>query len=130
MRDYKLNCIKYKFDKTELDRKFLEKAKISEDKYWNYRLGKKVRVDFGTAILCEYGANRLDFSDSVARTTAMYLIYKTYSIANAYPSYDQYAGIGNVSRFTDETNTDTALLVYNLVNRIKTSGKARKTVRS
>ena len=77
MRDYKLSCIKYKFDKTELDRKFLEKAKIKEDEYWNYRPGKKVRVDFGTAILCEYGANRLDFTDTVARTPAMYLIYKT-----------------------------------------------------
>lgn len=119
MRDYKLNCIKYKFDKTEIDKKFLEKARISEDKYWSYRPGKNARVDFGTAILCEYGANRLDFSDTIARTIAMYLIYKTYSIANAYPSYDEYSGIGNVSGFIDETNTDTALLVYNLVHRIK-----------
>lgn len=119
MRDYKLDSIKYMFDKTEIDKKFLEKAKVNEDMYWNYIPGESVRADFGTAILCEYGANRLDFSDTVARTAAMYLIYKTCSIANSYPSYDEFSSIGDVSHFTDDTNTDTASLVYKLVNKIK-----------
>ena len=119
MKDYKLDKILYQFDKSEIDKKFLEKAKIKEDTYWNYRPGKKLRVDYGTAILSAYGADRLDFTDTVCRVTAMYLIYKTYSIANNYPSYDEFAKIGNVNQFTDETTSESALLAWNLVRCIK-----------
>lgn len=119
MKDYKLDKILYQFDKSEIDKKFLEKAKIKEDTYWNYKPGRKERIDYGTAILSAYGAHRLDFTDTVCRTTAMYLIYKTYSIANNYPSYDEFAKIGNVNQFTEETTSESALLVWNLVRRIK-----------
>lgn len=118
MKDYRLDKIVYQFDKSEIDKKFLERARVKENIYWNYKPGRSPRVDFGTAILSAYGVHRLNLSDTVCRTAAMYLIYKTYSIANNYPSYDEYARIGNVSQFTEDTNSDTALLVCNLVHRI------------
>lgn len=119
MKEYGLNNIIYQFDKTEIDKKFLENAHVSEKTYWGYKPGKSLLVDFGTAILGEYGANRLNFDDTVHRTTAMYLIYKTYSIANVYPSYDEFAGIGNVNQFMTDTNSETAAKAVNLVRRIK-----------
>ena len=119
MKDYGLAQIVYRFDKNELDKKYLEKAKVSEQTYWNYRPGKNPRIDYGTAILCAYGAEKLDFDDTVGRATAMYLIYKTYSIANKYPSYDEFAKIGDVKRFTDDTNSETEDLVRRLVETIK-----------
>ena len=119
MKDYSLDSIIYQFNKDDLDKKFLEKAKVKEDLYWNYRPGKRCRLDFGTVILCAYGAARLDFSDTVSRTVAMYLIYKTYSIANNYPSYDAYADIGDVSHFTEDTNSITQQLAEDLVTKIR-----------
>lgn len=119
MKDYKLDSIIYKFDKDALYKKYIEKARISENVYWSYKPGKNPRLDFGTVILCAYGAERLDYSDTISRATALYLIYKTYSIANCYPSYNEFAEIGNVNRLTEETNTDTQQLAENLVERIK-----------
>ncbi len=119
MKDYKLAQIVYQFDKSELDKKFLERAKVNEKTYWNYRPGKNPLIDYGTAILCAYGAEKLDFEDSVSRATAMYLIYKTYSIANKYPSYDEFAKIGDVKMFAENTNSETEALATRLVEKIK-----------
>lgn len=119
MKDYGLDSIIYQFNKENLDKKYLEKAKVNEDLYWNYRSGKSPRLDFGTVILCAYGAASLDFSDTVSRTVAMYLIYKTYSIANNYPSYESFSDIGNVKQFTYDTDSETQQLAEDLVATIR-----------
>lgn len=116
MKDYRLHRISYQFNKDVLDEKYLKDYKVPSDIYKNYRVGKP---DFGTAILCAYDVNGLKLEDTVQHTAAMYLIYKTFSIANNYPAYDEFVGIGYLDNFCRETNSNTACLVDKLVRKIK-----------
>ena len=49
----------------------------------------------------------------------MYLIYKTFAIANSYPAYEEFSGLGELDKFTQEVEPETMELIYKLVKTIK-----------
>lgn len=119
MKDYKLHQLYYLYSDSSLKSKYTDTYGVKEATYWNYKPGKEMLPDFGTVILSAYGVvNRLNYNDTVQHAVAMYLIYKTYAIANAYPNYDEFSTIGQLKDLTKSTNSDTADLAHRLVKRI------------
>ena len=119
MKDYRLHKIYYTYSDSLLKDKYVDTYGVKDEIYWNYRPGRQVLPDYGTVILCAYGVvNKLDYNDPVQHAAAMYLIYKTYSIANVYPNYDEFSGIGQLNAFFTSTNSATADLTERLVKRI------------
>lgn len=119
MKDYQLYNIFYTFDKKYVDRKYLVDYYVDKDVYYNYHLKGDESHDLGSEILYAYGnAALLDFDDEVQRSIAMYLVYKTFAIANSYPSYEMFATLGELDEFTQEVSPESQALVKRLVQTI------------
>lgn len=119
MKDYRLHQLYYLYSDQNLQDKYVDTYHVKEEDFWNYRPGKQILPDFGTVILCAYGVvNKLNYADPVHHAAAMYLIYKTYAIANAYPNYDEFSEIGHLTDFLKSTNSETENLTTRLVKRI------------
>lgn len=120
MEGYKLNSINYIFKNSFLYKKFVEEHKVAADKYKNYKVGAKPRNDIGSLILRTYGiAGKLDFNDKVHRTAGMYIIYKTLSIADKYPAYEDFSEIGDVASFQNQVNEQSQVQIIKLVKTIQ-----------
>lgn len=120
MENYDLDDILYEFDSSSLEKKYIEKYRIEFKVYDDYKFSPLEHNDIGTEILKCYGVmNRLNFDDALQKTAAMYLIYKTFAIANSYPAYEEFSGLGELDKFTQEVEPDTLDLIYRLVKTIK-----------
>ena len=119
MEDYDLNDILYTFDASSLKKKYVEKYQMEFKVYDGYKFSPLQHNDIGTEILKCYGViDGLNFNDTLQRTAAMYLIYKTFAIANSYPVYEEFSGLGELDKFTQEVEPDTMDLIYRLVKTI------------
>lgn len=119
MEDYDLNDILYTFDASSLKKKYVEKYQMEFKVYDGYKFSPLQHNDIGTEILKCYGVtDGLNFDDTLQRTAAMYLIYKTFAIANSYPVYEEFSGLGELDKFTQEVEPDTMDLIYRLVKTI------------
>lgn len=119
MEDYGLNKILYTFDADSLAKKYLEDYRVSRDIYTDYRYQVFGYMDLGSKMLQTYGvADCLDFKNKYQRAAAMYLIYKTFSIANSYPSYEEFSDIGELDEFTQQVSFETEAKVDKLVKTI------------
>lgn len=119
MEDYGLNKILYTFDADSLAKKYLEDYRVSRDIYTDYRYQIFGYMDLGSKMLQTYGvADCLDFKNKYQRAAAMYLIYKTFSIANSYPSYEEFSDIGELDEFTQQVSFETEAKVDKLVKTI------------
>lgn len=119
MEDYGLNKILYTFDTDSLAKKYLEDYRVSRDIYTDYRYQVFGYMDLGSKMLQAYGvADCLDFKNKYQRAAAMYLIYKTFSIANSYPSYEEFSDIGELDEFTQQVSFETDAKVDKLVKTI------------
>lgn len=119
MEDYGLNKILYTFDTDSLAKKYLEDYRVSRDIYTDYRYQVFGYMDLGSKMLQAYGvADCLDFKNKYQRAAAMYLIYKTFSIANSYPSYEEFSDIGELDEFTQLVSFETDAKVDKLVKTI------------
>lgn len=120
MENYDLDDILYKFDSSSLEKKYIEKYRIEFKVYDDYKFSPLEHNDIGTEILKCYGVmNRLNFDDALQKTAAMYLIYKTFAIANSYPAYEEFSSLGELDKFTQGVEPDTMELIYKLVKTIK-----------
>ena len=120
MEDYALDDILYKFDSSSLKKKYVEKYQVKFKVYDGYKCSPLQHNDIGTEILKCYGVmDGLIFDDTLQRTAAMYLIYKTFAIANSYPAYEEFSGLGELDKFTQEVEPETMELIYKLVKTIK-----------
>ena len=120
MEDYALDDILYKFDSSSLEKKYVEKFQVKFKVYDGYKFSPLQHNDIGTEILKCYGViDGLIFDDTLQRTAAMYLIYKTFAIANSYPAYEEFSSLGELDKFTQRVETDTMELIYKLVKTIK-----------
>lgn len=120
MEDYDLNDILYTFDSSSLEKKYVEKYQVKFKVYDGYKFSPLQHNDIGTEILKCYGVmDGLNFDDTLQRTAAMYLIYKTFAIANSYPAYEEFSGLGELDKFTQEVEPETMELIYKLVKTIK-----------
>ena len=120
MEDYDLNDILYTFDSSSLEKKYVEKYQVKFKVYDGYKFSPLQHNDIGTEILKCYGVmDGLIFDDTLQRTAAMYLIYKTFAIANSYPAYEEFSGLGELDKFTQEVEPETMELIYKLVKTIK-----------
>ena len=120
MEDYDLDNILYKFDSTSLEKKYVEKYQMEFKVYDGYKFSPLEHNDIGTEILKCYGVmDGLIFDDTLQRTAAMYLIYKTFAIANSYPAYEEFSSLGELDKFTQRVEPDTMELIYKLVKTIK-----------
>lgn len=120
MEDYDLNDILYTFDASSLKKKYVEKYQVKFIVYDGYKCSPLEHNDIGTEILKCYGVmDGLIFDDTLQRTAAMYLIYKTFAIANSYPAYEEFSGLGELDKFTQEVEPETKELIYKLVKTIK-----------
>ncbi len=116
MKDYQLHQILYTYSDDSLYSKYKDKL---SNPYRNYKPGDLQQPDFGTVILSAYNVvNKLDYDYPVQHAAAMYLIYKTYSIANTYPNYREFLPIGQLTDFTGQTNSGTADFTEKLVAKI------------
>jgi hypothetical protein len=119
MEDYDLNDILYTFDASSLKKKYVEKYQMEFKVYDGYKFSPLQHNDIGTEILKCYGVmDGLKFDDALQKTAAMYLIYKTFAIANSYPVYEEFSGLGELDNFTQEVEPDTMDLIYKLVKTI------------
>lgn len=120
MEDYDLDNILYKFDSTSLEKKYVEKYQVKFKVYDGYKFSPLQHNDIGTEILKCYGVmDGLNFDDALQRTAAMYLIYKTFAIANSYPAYEEFSGLGELDKFIQGVEPDTMDLIYRLVKTIR-----------
>lgn len=120
MEDYDLDNILYKFDSTSLEKKYVEKYQMEFKVYDGYKFSPLEHNDIGTEILKCYGVmDGLIFDDTLQKTAAMYLIYKTFAIANSYPAYEEFSSLGELDKFTQGVEPDTMELIYKLVKTIK-----------
>ena len=120
MEDYALDDILYKFDSSSLEKKYVEKYQVKFKVNDGYKCSPLQHNDIGTEILKCYGVmDGLIFDDTLQRTAAMYLIYKTFAIANSYPAYEEFSGLGELDKFTQRVEPDTMELIYKLVKTIK-----------
>lgn len=120
MEGYSLNDILYTFDASSLEEKYLKKYWIDVKVYDNYKLSNPGYFDIGTEILRMYGiTDGLNFNNTLQRTAAMYLIYKTFAIANSYPAYEEFSSLGKLENFTKDVDVDSVYLVDKLVKTIK-----------
>lgn len=120
MKDYQLHKIHYTYSDSSLKDKYVNIYNVKDEVYWNYKPGKQIQPDYGTVILNEYGViGKLDYSDTIQHAAAMYLIYKTYSIANAYTNYEEFFNMGQLKEFTALTDSATEDLTIRLVRKIK-----------
>lgn len=119
MKDYQLNSILYTFNKDGLEQKYLKDYDVRKEVYHGFHLKINEVHDIGSEILYAYGsAAHLNFDDEVQRTAAMYLIYKTFAIANSYPSYERFAELGELSDFMQDVCEESKRLVWDLVKTI------------
>lgn len=119
MEDYDLNDILYSFEASSLKKKYVEKYQMEFKVYDGYKFSPLQHNDIGTEILKCYGVmDGLKFDDALQKTAAMYLIYKTFAIANSYPVYEEFSGLGELDKFTQEVEPDTMDLIYKLVKTI------------
>lgn len=119
MENYDLDDILYKFDSSSLEKKYIEKYRIEFKVYDDYKFSPLRHNDIGSEILKCYGViDGLNFDDTLQRTAAMYLIYKTFAIANSYPVYEEFSGLGELDKFTQKAEPDTMDLIYKLVKTI------------
>ena len=120
MEDYDLNNILYTFDASSLKKKYVEKYQMEFKVYDGYKFSPLEHNDIGTEILKCYGVmDGLNFDDTLQKTAAMYLIYKTFAIANSYPAYEEFSGLGEQDKFTQEVEPETMELICKLVKTIK-----------
>ena len=120
MEDYDLNDILYTFDSSSLEKKYIEKQRMEFNVYDGFRFSPLQHNDIGTEILKCYGVmDGLNFDDALQKTAAMYLIYKTFAIANSYPAYEEFSSLGELDKFTQGVEPDTMELIYKLVKTIK-----------
>lgn len=120
MEDYALNNILYTFDASSLKKKYVEKYQMEFKVYDGYKFSPLEHNDIGTEILKCYGVmDGLNFDDTLQKTAAMYLIYKTFAIANSYPAYEEFSGLGEQDKFTQEVEPETMELICKLVKTIK-----------
>lgn len=119
MEDYALDDILYTFDSSSLEKKYVEKYQMEFKVYDGYKFSPLEHNDIGTEILKCYGVmDGLIFDDTLQRTAAMYLIYKTFAIANSYPAYEEFSSLGELDKFTQEVEPETMDLIYRLVKTI------------
>lgn len=119
MEDYDLNDILYTFDASSLKKKYVEKYQMEFKVYDGYKFSPLEHNGIGTEILKCYGVmDGLNFDDTLQKTAAMYLIYKTFAIANSYPAYEEFSGLGELDKFTQEVKSETMDLIYRLVKTI------------
>lgn len=119
MENYDLADILYTFDSSSLKKKYVEKYQVKFKVYDGYKCSPLQHNDIGTEILKCYGVmDGLIFDDTLQRTAAMYLIYKTFAIANSYPAYEEFSGLGELDKFTQEVEPETMDLIYRLVKTI------------
>lgn len=120
MEDYALDDILYTFDSSSLEKKYVEKYQMEFKVYDGYKFSPLKHNDIGTEILkCYEVMDGLNFDDALQRTAVMYLIYKTFAIANSYPAYEEFSGLGELEKFTQGVEPDTMELIYKLVKTIK-----------
>ena len=120
MEDYDLDDILYTFDSSSLEKKYVEKYQVKFKVYDGYKCSPQQHNDIGTEILKCYGVmDGLNFDDALQRTAAMYLIYKTFAIANSYPAYEEFSSLGELDKFTQEVEPETKELICKLVKTIK-----------
>lgn len=119
MEDYDLDNILYKFDSSSLEKKYVEKYHVTFKVYDGYKFSPLQHNNIGTEILKCYGVmDGLKFDDALQKTAAMYLIYKTFAIANSYPAYEEFSGLGELDKFIQGVEPDTMDLIYRLVKTI------------
>lgn len=120
MENYALDDILYTFDSSSLEKKYIEKHRMEFNVYDGFKFSPLQHNDIGTEILKCYGVmDGLNFDDALQKTAAMYLIYKTFAIANSYPAYEEFSSLGELDKFTQGVEPDTMELIYKLVKTIK-----------
>ncbi len=119
MKEYRLNSILYTFDKDGLEEKYLKDYDVKEEVFHKFHLKTNEEHDIGSEILYAYGcAAHLNLDDVMQRTAAIYLIYKTFAIANSYPSYEKFAILGELDGFVQDVTEESRILVWELVKTI------------
>lgn len=123
---YRLAFIKYRFNQRYLldkfDRKMLRAIPVERvsDKFLYAYLRPN---SYAKAILDGYGIDATNVMNYIELTLRLYLVYKTFSIANKYPQYSHFKPLGNVNNaFESNSNQNELDIVKELAKRIKQGG--------
>jgi predicted ATPase len=117
LSDYELFDMRYTFNRSIVEDKYCETYKINKDKVWNYRYNLSNNT-YADVILRAFGYKNINMDDDLQRCAALYLIYKTFSIANKYPNYNYYEKLGNLNNFLKPTSQFIDDYIKGLVEKI------------
>lgn len=120
---YRLAFIEYRFNQLYLLNKFdrqmlrdIPVESVSGKFFYAYIQDNS----FAKAILDEYGIDAAKKMNYIELSLRLYLVYKTFSIANKYPQYSHFKPLGNVNNaFSNTSNKHELDLVKELAGKIK-----------
>lgn len=123
---YRLAYIEYRFNQLYLLKKFDRKVlrdipveSVSGKFFYAYIQENS----YAKAILDGYGIDATKKMNYIELSLRLYLVYKTFSIANKYPQYSHFKPLGNVNyAFSNTSNKQELDLVKELAGKIKSRG--------
>ena len=123
---YRLAFIEYRFDQlfllNKFDRKMLRDIPV-ESVSGKFFYAYIQDNSYAKAILDGYGIDATKKMNYIELALRLYLVYKTFSIANKYPQYSHFKPLGNVNNaFSNTQNRQELALVKELVVMIKSKG--------
>ena len=123
---YRLAYIEYRFNQLYLikkfDRKMLRDIPV-ESVSGKFFYAYIQENSYAKAILDGYGIDATKKMNYIELSLRLYLVYKTFSIANKYPQYSYFKPLGNVNyAFSNTSNKQELDLVKELAGKIKSRG--------
>lgn len=123
---YRLAFIEYRFNQLYLlnkfDRQMLRDIPV-ESVSGKFFYAYIQENSYAKAILDSYGIDATKKMNYIELSLRLYLVYKTFSIANKYPQYSHFKPLGNVNNaFSNTKNKQEIGLVKELAGRIKSRG--------
>jgi len=123
---YRLAFVEYQFNQWYLLKKFdrqilrdIPTERVSDKFLYAYMLPNS----YAKAILDGYGIDATKVMNYIELTLRLYLVYKTFSIANKYPQYSHFKPIGSVNNaFKSNSNQYELALAKELAEKIYQKG--------
>ena len=125
LKDYELHNIWYEYDNLFVTDKIVRETKLIETELWNYK-PEEVPRRYIDVILSEYGYGLLDldWNNESYKRAALYLAYKTLTIASRYPAYNEYHEYGNPNNLFLTTSKKEKDYLVKLVITIRDKDKS------
>lgn len=124
--DYSLNTIILHFNPLTVSEKYNDRRKDVHT--WSQQPEKEIgnlwrnKNTFTHCILSAYGFDYFNTKDEIVRVAMAYVVYKTLSVAQKYPKYEQYRDVAKITYYARETGS----FDNKLIRHLKETGFEKK----